>query len=222
GGAEDPERAAGAVELVRNAFVVDPPDPLDIWWEVLESVLELAAADEAEWYLGGRAGRGDDRLDSVERDQLADEQARERLARGPAGTEKPFLRADEADLDAFRRQPGQLGEADGVRAGIRDHDVGCAQGPAVDRREHAGRKRAGLEAGAVVDEGVGQRDEGVEDDRSATGGPSRGGQVELTRVADDDDVEVDSRFPEEAELGRSQPRRGARARLPALAAPVPD
>src|SRR5262249_31358299 len=86
GGAEDPERAAGAVELVRNALVVDPPDPLDIWWEVLESVLELAAADEAEWYLGGRAGRGDYRLDSVERDQLADEQARERLARGPAGT----------------------------------------------------------------------------------------------------------------------------------------
>src|SRR5262249_23648824 len=194
-----------AVELVRNALVVDPPDPLDIWWEVLESVLELAAADEAEWYLGGRAGRGDDRLDSVERDQLADEQARERLARGPGGKGGAVLRADEADLEAFRRQPGQLGEADGVRAGIRDHDVGCAQGPAVDRREHAGRKRAGLEARAVVDEGVGQRDEGVEDDRSATGGPSRGGQVDVTRVADEDDVGVEWRVPGEAGVGPRHP-----------------
>src|SRR5207249_7011317 len=47
-GSEDPEGAPGAVELVREALIVDPADPLDVGGPVAELLLELAAADEAE------------------------------------------------------------------------------------------------------------------------------------------------------------------------------
>ena len=58
GGAEDPERATGPVELPRQALVLDPRDPSRrSGGRVASERVELAAADEPEAQLGRRAGR---------------------------------------------------------------------------------------------------------------------------------------------------------------------
>ena len=113
---------------------------LDVRGSLAEQALELAAADDAEAKLGRGAGRGEDRLEAVQRDQLADEERSERLLGRPAGPEEPLLRADEADLDALGREAGELGEMVGVGTRVGDDEVGgCAA--------HAGRSLASARAG---------------------------------------------------------------------------
>ena len=139
GRAEDPERAAGAVQLFRQALVLDPGHVLD----VRRAVLRAAASSWPEpttrnAELGRESRGGEDRLESVERDQLADEEAGERLARRPAGPEDALLGADEADGDAVRVEPGER-RRDGR------HALAC--------RRRRGRRRAGRGGRPLEDRG---------------------------------------------------------------------
>ena len=104
GRAEDAERAAGALDLRRQPLVLDPLDPLDVRRPLAQQRVELAAADDAERDLRSEPGRGEDRLEPVQRDQLADEERVEASGALPAGPEEPLLGADEADRDALGRQ----------------------------------------------------------------------------------------------------------------------
>ncbi len=101
-GAEDPERAAGGVELVGQELVLDPRDVLDVRRQVGEQALELSAADDAQGDVRVELRGGQDRLHALERNQLPDEQRLEVPRRCPPGTEDSLLRADEADLDVAR------------------------------------------------------------------------------------------------------------------------
>jgi hypothetical protein len=131
----------------------------------------------------------------VERDQLADEQCRERLARPPTRPEDPLFGADVADGDSARWDAAELGEKLRVRLRVGDDEVGGAERTPVDRREQPRGDRTRPEAAAVADERVGERDERVEDDRPLAGDAARRREVEVARVADDDDVEA---FPRRA------------------------
>ena len=94
----------------------------------------------------------------------------------------------------------QLGEVAGVLGGVGDDEVGAAQGEPVDLPQHAGRRRAGREAAAILDERLVQRDERVEEHGPTAGDPPCGGDVEVTWVADDDGVEASSPPAEEPRL----------------------
>ena len=106
-----------------------PRDPLDVRRPVPHEAFELAAADEAEGQLGRLARGREHRLHPVQRDQLADEQERERLGGRPAGPEDALLGADEADLDALGRKPGELGQVVGVGPRVGDDEIGSPQAP---------------------------------------------------------------------------------------------
>ena len=77
----------------------------------------------------------------MQRDQLADEEARERLVRCPARPEQPLLRADEADGEVVTTR--QLLEEACVRVGVGDDEVGGAKRMAVDTLQCTCRQRAG-------------------------------------------------------------------------------
>ena len=210
------------MQLAGKLVVLDPGDPLDVRRARLEQRVELAGANQPDPDLRRLARGGKDRLEAVERDQLADEQERERLLRRPAGPKEPLLGADEAVLDPLRRQAGEPREIGGVGPCVRDREIGGPERTSVDRGQRPRGRGAGAEPAAVGDERVGQRDEWVEDDGPATGGAPGGGQVEVAGVADEHDVELGVGLPQEAQLGRGQARGRADARLPALAPPLPD
>jgi hypothetical protein len=210
------------VELIRELFVVDPGDPVHVRRTLAHERLELAAADEAEAQLGSRAGSGQHGLDTVERDELADEQDRERLGGRPAGLEDALLGADEGDLDPLAREPCELGQMVGARLRVRHDEIGRPKCAAVDRREHPCPSRAGTEATAVGDERVGERDEWVEDHRSPPRRASGREQVEVPGVADEDRIEVGRGPAQQLELGETEPRRGFGSRAPVVAASLPD
>ena len=183
----------------------------------VEKPVELPAADDAERELGREPRRLEDRLQPVQRDQLADE---ERVREGLGGTsraEDALLRADEADLDPLA--VGELREEAGVLLRVGDDDVGGAKRAAVDERERAARKRAGLEARAIGDERVSERDERVEDHRRSTRRAPRRRQVEVAGVADDHRVVALGRPPEQTKLRAREPQRRRRARAPRVARP---
>ena len=210
------------MELAREALVLDPRDPLDVRGPLVDERLELAAADEPKRQLGERACGREHRLETVQRDQLADEQHGERLRRRPAGAEDPLLRADEGNLDLLARQPAELGQVVGVRARVGDHEIGPSERMPVDARKRTCGDRAGLEAPAVGDEGVRERDERVEDHRTSMRGASGRGQIEVAGVADDQRVEVGRRPPKQLQLGEPEPNRGAGTGAPVVPAPLPD
>ena len=207
------------MELVRQPLVVDPGDPLDVRRRTGEEPLELAAADDPEAELGGKPGCGEDRLQSVQRDQLADEEAGEGLGPLPAGPEEALLGSDEADLDPPR---AQLAEERRMRLGVDDDEIGGAKCVAVESGERPGRQASAAKPPAVADERVGERDERVEDDRPAPCCMLGRGQVEVTGVADEHHVEGLLGRPSQPGLGRSEPKGDPRARPPLVLAPVPD
>ena len=146
-GAEDAERAARALDLLGQVLVLDPLDPLDVGRALGEQPVELAAADDAERDLGREPRRGEDRLDAVERDQLADEERVEVLRRLPPGPEEALLGADEADRQPFggRARPARR---DAVRSARcrrrRGRRAGARAGrPGAGRPQRASRPRSG-------------------------------------------------------------------------------
>ena len=157
----------------------------------------------------------------MQRDQLADEEARERLVRCPARPEQPLLRADEADGEALRGERGKLGQEVGLRLRVGDHEIGPPQRRAVEGEQRPRREAAGPEAPPVGDERVRERDERVEDQRSPARGPPRGRHVRVTGVADGDRVEIDVDSPQQSRLCEREPERGARTAPPLLLASLP-
>ena len=216
--AEDPERSACRVELAGEPLVLDPGHPLDVRGARLEEPVELPRADDAERELGREPRRFEDRLQPVQRDQLADEE-RVREGAGRTRPKDPLLRADEADLDPL--EVGELGKEAGVLLRVRDDDVGRAERAAVDERERARGKRTGLEARAIGDERVRERDERVEDHRRAPRRASCRRQVEVAGVADDHRVVALGRPPEQTKLRPREAQRRCRACAPRVARSLP-
>jgi len=108
---------------------------------------ELPRPDDRDFELRSQRRGGEDRLEPVQGDQLADEQ--EVVAWRPRRVEDPLLRADEADGEAAPRQMRELGEVRCIRFGVGNDDVGCAQRGPVDPLEQPCSDGAGSEAAAI-------------------------------------------------------------------------
>ena len=158
----------------------------------------------------------------MQRDQLADEERHERFGRRPARREEPVLGAYEADRDPLAREPGEAREIVGVSLGVRDDERGAAEGVGVECPQDPRRHGAGLEPPSVGDERVEERDERVEDDGPPRSSAARRGEVEVARVADEDDVELAPVPAQQPRLGDGDPRRRGRSGLPVVALPFPD
>ncbi len=101
----------------------------------------------------------------------------------------------------------------------------AAEGAPVDAAEHARGGRPGREAAAVLDEGLVERDERVEDDRPAARDPLRRRQVEVAGIADDQRVERLAPAPSERRASASAERAaGAGSERPVVPPPsqTPD
>src|SRR5437763_1624727 len=75
---EDAERAACPAILLPEPLVVDPRHTLDVARRPGQQVLELTASGDPELDLGREPCGGEDGLEPVQRDELADEEAVER------------------------------------------------------------------------------------------------------------------------------------------------
>ena len=76
--------------------------------------------------------------------------------------------------------------------------------------------------GAVLDQGLVERDERVEEDRASTGDAPCRRDVEVPRIADDDGVEMLAPPPEEQPcLGQPDPQCGCESERPLVALPLP-
>ena len=155
----------------------------------------------------------------MERDQLADEEDVERFRGMPSGPEQRLVGADEGNGDTLVREAESLPEEVGVRRGVGDDEVGAAERAVVDAAEDARRRGAGPEARPVADQRVVERDERVEDDGASARDPAGGGHVEVTRVADDDDVGVVLPAARQRPLRARHPRQLAEADRPVVTAP---
>ena len=152
--AEDPERAAGALVERGEVLVLDPAQPLDVRRRRGQLVRELAVSDHPERDLRCEPGGLEDGVEPVERDQLSDEERMKRLGRLPARVEQAIFRTDERDVDLAGRQAEGLAEEAGVRGGVCDHDVGAAEGDAVDLADDHRTARACPKPAPVADERV--------------------------------------------------------------------
>ena len=220
---EDAERAAGAPDRSGQKLVVEPRHVLDVRRARLEQAVELPAADDSEVDLRRKSRRGENRLDALKRDQLADEKRGEAGGRLPPRLEETVLRADEAH--GYLVQISESGEELGLRAGVGDDDAGSSERAPVDSLERTRGERAGSKTSAIGDERVRQRDQRVEDDRPLSGSATRGRKIEVPRVADDQRVEVTAPPPaprEQPGLRRCEAGRSPRSRTPAVALAVPD
>src|SRR5205823_12433645 len=92
--AADTERAAGRVELAREALVVDPREVLDIRRRPPKQRAELTGADDLEAHVRREAGGLEDSREPEQRDQLAHEECLEGLLGFPARCEDALLGAD--------------------------------------------------------------------------------------------------------------------------------
>ncbi len=218
--AEDAERAPGGLEFGGQVLVFDPRRPLDVCRPVGEKVVQLAAADDAKRDLGCEPGSSEDRLEAVQRDQLADEKCVERRLRLPAGSEETILRSHEAHGDAVVVEVERPAEELRMSLRVGDDDVGAPERPPIDESHHLGGGRAAAEAPAIDDDCVVQRDERVEDDGSPARDALRGGKVEVARIADDQrlGVPVGVTRLSEAVLGAGDAHHLAQARPSSCAA----
>ena len=141
---EDPECAACVVQLVRQALVVDPRAALDICRRVLHQRLELAAPHDAKAKLGCASRGLEDRLQAVERYQLADEQRSELLRCPPPRREDAVpLRRRSRPSRAARRARGRTRRSPLCpRRRDRRHEMLRGRSPAV-RAQPATAARSG-------------------------------------------------------------------------------
>jgi len=109
-----------------------------------------------------------------------------------------------------------------LRCFFGNHEVGDAQGPAVDDPEDARREQALPEPAAIADERVMERDQRVEDERPPAGYASRMRHVEVPRIADEDDVERVVVREAEPELGDEEAKRHRPADGPVVAPGLED
>ena len=129
--------AHAAARTLRQLLVRDPRDPFDVPRALASKRLELAAPGDAQGKLGSEPRRREDRLQPVQRDQLADEERR--LARFPGGPEQALLRADEAHGDARPRDAGEAARKSAF-ASVSATTRSAARSAAGRRRERACRR----------------------------------------------------------------------------------
>ena len=141
-GAEDAERAAGTLDLLRQLLVLDPLDPLDVRRALAHQRVELAAADDAEGELRREPGRGEDRLERRAAGSACRRRGRGSPARAATRPEEALLGADEADGEPFGGELAQLGEVPRVLRGVGDDEVGAPQRQTVDLAQDACGGRA--------------------------------------------------------------------------------
>ena len=139
----------------------------------------------------------------------------------PPRPEKPLLGADEADCDPRAREARERSEELGVRLGVGDDEVGGAKRGSIESEQGACRNRPGSKPPPIVHERLVERDERVEDDRSAACGAPGRGQVGLAGIADDEGIDVPGHAAGEAHLCERDPSSGSGARSPPFTAPFP-
>ena len=158
---------------------------------------------------GASARRGEDRLEAVERDQLADEErVKRRLGLPPGRRRAGPRRRRSRPRPRSAREAELLAEERGVRLGVGDDDIGAAKRSPVDEVDDAGAGRAAPEAAAVVDERVEEGHERIEDDGPPARDALGGRQVEVPGIADDQRVRVALGRPASG-AGSARPRRRA-------------
>ena len=207
--AEDAERAARGVDLGGKILVLDPWQRRDVRRPAGQERLELPASDDPKRDLRCERGSGEDRLEAVQGDELADEERVERRLRLPpwAGRACPPRRPGRP-----RRRPRSTRTGRGRTAPEppcrRPRDWLRRNARSSTRRTTLAPARAWPEARAVVDKGVGERDERVEDHRPATRDMHRCTQVEVTGIADDQHVCVPAVVARAAktQFGTAQPQ----------------
>src|SRR5205823_14975016 len=136
GRAEDPERAARLLELLRQRLVLDPRNAFHVRRRIQQQSFELATADDPKWDLGCKSGRLQARLDALQRDQLADEEDREARRRLSAWLEQSLFRPDEADRHFL--EPRLLCEVATGGLGVGHDGLGAAKRVPTQRLEHPG------------------------------------------------------------------------------------
>ena len=93
--------------------------------------LELAASDDLELDLGRDRRRRENRLETVEGNQLPHKERVKGPFGPPAGPKEPVLGADETDLDLVGSEAKAPSEEGTVRLRIGDHNVGTAERAAI-------------------------------------------------------------------------------------------
>ena len=143
----------------------------------------------------------------------------ERCRRVMGGPEQGLVRTDQRDLDALAGKVEGATEEGGMRLGVGHDEIHPPERDGVDRAQHLCRRRARPEASAIADQRVMERDEWVEDDGPPPRDPPRRRDVEVTRVAHDDDVGVVRLPPRERSLRARDPRELAGPDSPVVSSP---
>ena len=158
---------------------------------LVEHAAELARADDPERNVGKQAGRPEDRLEPVQRDQLADEEHLEHLPEAASpGLKTLILRAYEADLDPRARQLERLGEEARVLLRVRHDEICAPERDPVDSPQHPGGAASPARSRPRSPTSVSQSEtSGLKTSGRPTGDATRGRHVEVPGVADDHDVE---------------------------------
>ena len=128
-------------------LVVDPVDPVDVGRAIGEEAVELARADDTERDLGREPGRRQDRLEPMERDQLADEERMKVSAGCQPGWKS---RSSAPTKQTAKRSPGRpprLCEVARVLLGVRDDEVGASEREPIDRGGGLRRRASPLRSG---------------------------------------------------------------------------
>ena len=187
-------------ELGRDSFPLDPTDPLDVRRDALvEECIQLACSHDPELHAGSESCGLENRAEPVVWDELAVIQAIERGAGCAARLKERLPGSQEARHDPLPRHSGEGRDEVGVGFGFRDDEVRQAEGVAVERLQQPGERRARPPAATVEHDRVVERRRRIEDERTLAGDPASERHVELPRVADDHDVEVDLRATQQAE-----------------------
>ena len=215
------QRAAGGAIQIRQPLVLDPWFVTDVRRGIRKDGIELATPDDDERDLGAERRRGKDRLDSMERDQLPHEEHCEVAGRAYPRLKQPILSADVADCEAISRDAEARAEVRGMCGCVRDDEVGCTEGVAVDRSQEARAQRPGRYESAIVDHRVLQRHERVEHEWAIARHPSSRRHVDVAGVADDNHIEPDRGSASESKLGAkgTRVRSSARRQLVPLRLP---
>ncbi len=137
----------------------------------------------------------------------------------PARAEDALLGSHETDLHLARTEPAK---EDRVLLRIGNDDLGGTERGAVEGLQRPRGERAGGETRAILDERFGERDERVEYDRPPACNSSRRGKIEVSRVSDEDRVELLAPVYEQSQLGPREPQPGADTRGELVLSSLPD
>ncbi len=161
---------------------------------------ELEPLDDPDGDLREELGSGPDDVGG----RVGDVQRAEWIRRRPGLGEEAVVGAEEDGLGPPRSQRGEELRFGGAAA---DDEIRGTQSPAVDDTQEGGGRGAWPESPPDRDELVLEREERVEDERRAACQAAGAGNVEVSGIADDDDVGVATARADEPKLGRCDGQR---------------